>query len=252
MSNALVKNVYFVQPEGVMVEHQSPFKDQIGVWGNDNFSGLYTASNLSSLSSYWYQDFGTRVQILANFFQELGANSLTVARYAEEAEIGEPWQSTRQSLSIQDGSPIASAPAGDGRDLRLYVAGTDGNMKQYPFNIESASLGSPVSELHPFSAVILIPVEHSLTLVSCNCSGGFLMQQDRIKALLKPSRTYLGLSATAQTSSLSFTDQRVHVLYDEDNGPAVEEWQIPTSGGRKTTGQNGPLKLIGKVAINPS
>lgn len=75
---------------GSVTERRSPYKDQPGAWGNDNFSGLYTASNLSSLFSYWYQNSDTKVQILVMLFQELGANSLTVAKHIQNNTDEEP------------------------------------------------------------------------------------------------------------------------------------------------------------------
>lgn len=47
-----VKNVYYFGNTGTMFERQSPYKEQAGVWGNDNFSGLYTTSKGSSLLAY--------------------------------------------------------------------------------------------------------------------------------------------------------------------------------------------------------
>ena len=49
-------------------------------------------------------------------------------------------------MVVQDGSAIVAAPAGDRRDLRLYVGGTDGKMKQYPYYIEDTELGSAAGE----------------------------------------------------------------------------------------------------------
>jgi hypothetical protein len=149
VSNALVKNVYFVQSPGTVIERQSPYKEEAGVWGNDNFSGLYTASNSSSLFSYWYQNFETSLQVLSVFFQELGANSLTVAKYVQNVTDQDAWRAVQHSLSIQDGSSIAAAPVGSRRDLRLYVGGMDGTLRQYPYNIETDSLGAVTGELHP-------------------------------------------------------------------------------------------------------
>lgn len=127
-----------------MVERQSIDR----VWANGVSSRLYTTSDASSLFSYWYQTFENPVQILATFFQELGANSLTVARYIERNRTdGGPWQRFRHSISIQDGSPIAAAPVGSRRELRLYVGGTDGKMRQYPYNIETNELEDSVGEL---------------------------------------------------------------------------------------------------------
>lgn len=125
-----------------MIERQSPYENQTGIWGNDNFSGLYTSSNSSSLFSYWYQNFDTNLQILAVFFQELGANSLTIAKYVQNKTNDEPWQRAAQSMDIQEGSSLAAAPVGSRRDLRLYVGGSHGILKQYPYNIETNVLGS--------------------------------------------------------------------------------------------------------------
>jgi hypothetical protein len=306
VSNALVKNVYFVQPPGTVIERQSPYKEAAGVWGNDNFSGLYTASNASSLFSYWYQNFDTSLQVLSIFFQELGANSLTVAKYVQNATHQDPWRAVQYSLSIQDGSSIAAAPVGSRRDLRLYVGGTDGTLRQYPYNIETDVLGAVTGEWHPnllflcckpnsgakldtafditphtplcvtiednrnyytdetlpecaqtnagafITHLILFasPDRSNLTLVSWNCSSGFVMAQNRIQGLLRPNRTYLGL-ATTSASNLTFDDNRVYVVFDEGNGPEVEEWQVPASGGSngRRGGQNGPWTRLGSVPI---
>lgn len=141
-----VKNVYYLENTDKVIERQSPYKDQVGAWGDDNFSDLYTASNNSGLTSYWYQNFDSRVQILTMFFQELGANSLSVARYIENHTDSRPWVNSQQSIGVQDGTSVAVAPAGSRRDLRLYVGGTDGTMKQYPYDIQTNELGTVASE----------------------------------------------------------------------------------------------------------
>ncbi len=91
-----------------------------------------------------------------------------------------------------------------------------------------------------------------LNLVSWNCSSGFLVQRNRINDILKPGRTYLGLSSTS-ASNLTHIDQRVYVLFDDgsDSAPKMEEWQVPPSGGRSTAGQNGSWKLLGEVPLQP-
>ncbi|KAK0620525.1 hypothetical protein B0T14DRAFT_497038 [Immersiella caudata] len=283
----LVKTVFFVQPGGSMMERQSPYKEVTGVWGNDNFSRMYGTSAASSIFSYWYQNFETRLQILSVFFQNLGANSLTVARYTENGDSWFPWLDVEHSIPIQDGSPIVAAPVTDDKpDLRLYIGGIDGKLKQYPYNLETNVLGSAVdidldmsprtplcvtmednrnrfrqsplpecAESGTFLTHLLLfasPNRHSLSLVSWNCSSGFVPQQNRIEGLLKPNRTYLGL-ATTSASSLSFADQRVYVLFDEGAGPQVEEWEVPASGGTNIGGppQNGPWRLRGAVPTKP-
>lgn len=69
----------------------------------------------------------------------------------------------------------------------------------------------------------------SLSLVSWNCSEGFSDQQYKIEGLLQDGRTYLDV-ATTSASNLTFTDQRVYVLYEDSSGLAVDEWRIPDSG----------------------
>lgn len=141
-----VKSVYLLNPSNSLIERQSPYKTQPNIWGNDNLSGQYTTTPTSTLFSYWYQDFSTKFQVLAVFFQDFGANSLTISKYVENVTDGEPWRTSRQSMVIQDGSAIAAAPAGDRRDLRLYVGATDGKMKQYPYYIQDNELGSATGE----------------------------------------------------------------------------------------------------------
>lgn len=89
----------------------------------------------------------------------------------------------------------------------------------------------------------------SLKLVSWNCSSGFVDATGRIQGLLKPKRTYLSV-ATTSASNLTFVDQRAYVLYDEGNGPIIEEWLIPDSGRpESTSGQGGNWILGGGVPI---
>lgn len=95
------------------------------------------------------------------------------------------------------------------------------------------------------------PDRQTLTLVSWNCSSGFVAQQNRIEDLLKPNRTYLGL-ATTSASNLTFVGQSVYVLFDEGAGPQVEEWRVPSSGGYNTAEQNGVWNLLGNVPIEGS
>ncbi|SPO06374.1 uncharacterized protein DNG_09063 [Cephalotrichum gorgonifer] len=286
ITNGLVKSVYITDPAGTIIERQSPYKTEVGVWGNDNFSGQYVISKASSMFSYWYQNFDTRFQILAVFFQELGANSLTIAKYVENVTDGEPWQTSRQSLSIQDGSSLVAAPAGGRGDLRLYVGGTDGTLKQYPYDLETNVLGSAVNtafDFEPRTPICVTTADYrasytrqtlpecartdtgafnthfilfatadrkSLTLVSWNCSSGFIRQQNRIEKLLRPDRTYLDLSAT-MAGNLTSADDRVYVLFDGGNGPEIEEWQVHAGESGSSGDPNEPWELLGSVPTTP-
>ncbi|CAH0055871.1 unnamed protein product [Clonostachys solani] len=284
VTNDLVKSVFYLKNEDEIVEQQNPYKENLNAWGHDNLSGLYKTSNISSVMSYWYQNFDTRIQILALFFQELGANSLSVARYIENKTDSRPWVKAQQSVPVQDGTSVAVAPVGSRRDLRLYVGGTDGTLKQYPYDIQTNELGdvtNTVYELAPRTPICVTTEDNrnyftvqtlpecaqtntgafithlilfastdrkNLTLVSWNCSSGFSDETRRIQKLMKPNREYLGLTTTS-ASNLTFEDDRVYVLYDGGNGPEAEEWQIPTSGGKNTTGQNGEWKLLSEVPL---
>lgn len=90
----------------------------------------------------------------------------------------------------------------------------------------------------------------NLTLLSWNCSSGFTSVQDRVAPLLQQGRTYLGLSAAAN-SNMSVTGQRVYVAYDDGSGvPAVEEWQVPDSGGMvDIAAQEAEWTLLGNVPL---
>jgi hypothetical protein len=141
-----VKNVYYLGNSGTMFERQSPYKEKVGVWGNDNFSGLYTTSNSSSLLSFWDQHFTNGSQILVVLFQEIGANSLTIGKYHSDNQTDYPWESRRQSIPIQDGSPLVMANVGVRFDMRLYLSDENGLMAQYQYNLQTDSLSRPTCE----------------------------------------------------------------------------------------------------------
>jgi hypothetical protein len=148
-----VKNVYFYGATGTIYERQSPYKEQIGIWGNDNFSGLYTTSNTSSILSYWNQDFANSSQILVVLFQEIGANSLTIGRYTSDNMTSYPWTSNRESISIMDGSPLTVASSGAEFGLQLYLANSNGLMSQYKYQLDTNTLSSPTGKSKETAAI---------------------------------------------------------------------------------------------------
>lgn len=130
-----------------MYERHSP---QEGLWGNDNFSGLYTASDESSIFSFWYQSIDTQTQILAILFQDVNDNALSIAKYTGDRTSQSSWTSIRQSIDIQMGSALAVAPVGSVRtDLRLYMGDPNGRMKVYQYDLTSDTLYDQGSELTP-------------------------------------------------------------------------------------------------------
>ncbi|KAL8399745.1 hypothetical protein RB594_000232 [Gaeumannomyces avenae] len=157
----VVKNVYF-SGSAAIIERQSPFKEQRGVWGNDNLSGQYSSSTRSRIVAFWDQNFDNRSQTLMLQYQTLGANSLSVSKYVSDRTSDLPWATQQLSLSILDGSPIALARIGNPTtrsDTRLYLANSDENMVQYQFDFQTGTLGrtsSTAFKLSPQSPLAVI------------------------------------------------------------------------------------------------
>jgi hypothetical protein len=76
-----------------------------------------------------------------------------------------------------------------------------------------------------FTHLILytIPDRSSVNLNVWNCSSGFVNSTSQIQPLLKPNTTYLELA--------SYNNGSVYVLFDQGNGPQIEEWVTPLVSG---------------------
>lgn len=76
---------------------------------------------------------------------------------------------------------------------------------------------------HPLTHLILYatPDRTSLNLMSWNCSHAAYSTSSYIQPLLKPNRTYIALA--------SHSDSRAYVMFDEGNGPEIEEWTAPAT-----------------------
>lgn len=108
------------------------------------------------MAAYMWQDMDPGYFILAVLYQERGANSLTIKRYAE----GGPAVNVTQRLywdgsptkhpSIMDGSPLAPAPRSDAPLVMLYMADVDGNMKQLPIDLRTNEFEEARSKTVPF------------------------------------------------------------------------------------------------------
>jgi len=139
-----------------MVERTTPYKGQVGKWGDENFSDLeYRFSDDSSMAVYWWQDMNPRYFILAMFYQEFGADSLTITSYSEggpsvNVSKGHDWEVSTKGVSIQDGSPLALAPRSDGPLAMLYMADSDGNMNQLQVDLETGNFGPVTGKTAPF------------------------------------------------------------------------------------------------------
>jgi hypothetical protein len=76
----------------------------------------------------------------------------------------------------------------------------------------------------------------TLQLMSSNCSyQNSVVQNSKIQSLLKLGRSYLALA--------SHDDGRVYVMFEQGNGPEIEEWTVPATenDGPWTFARNVPL-----------
>ncbi|KAF2733135.1 hypothetical protein EJ04DRAFT_553597 [Polyplosphaeria fusca] len=260
----LVQDVFYLDSGGAIYERQSPYKEVRGVWGNDNASGQFSASKLSRITALWYQRFSEMSTTIAVLFQDIGANSLVIASFRDG-----PWGTTKQSIEIQDGSPLALAPTGLEFDYRLYMGDGDGNLQQYRYSLDTDELNDAKSTAFqlppeipiciatqnntsfwtpetmpecsldtPLTHIILFatPDRSGLTLVYWNCSDGFVDQSSSISSLVKPNRSYLGLA--------SHNDGRMYILYDAGDGPQIDEWQVPDND------EHIAWSVVGPVPVN--
>ncbi|KAI1121625.1 hypothetical protein F5Y10DRAFT_282351 [Nemania abortiva] len=268
----IAENVYFLNQEGTVVQHQSPWRGQ---WDDWRDSSLGTVSDGSSLLSFWDQDLDTQAQTRVIIFQDLGNNSLCITKYSSNKTSASGWSPKEQFPLVQSGSALAVAPIGSIRtNLRLYMVDAGGTMRVYRYNLTNDTLYDSISTTfnlpphatlsistqdnrdyftkdtlpecargddQPLTHLIMFPTldRSSLNLISWNCSSGFVNQTMRIQSLLQANRTYLGLTSTV--SSLHLNDQRVYVLFDAGDGPEIEEWQVPPGA------QNANWKILGRV-----
>lgn len=77
----------------------------------------------------------------------------------------------------------------------------------------------------PLIQLLLYPSANrsTLNLVAYNCSSGFVSPAPQLAPVPKENRTYLAL--------LSHGDAKVYVMFDEGDGPEVEEWAMPELSG---------------------
>jgi hypothetical protein len=81
------------------------------------------------------------------------------------------------------------------------------------------------SKSHPLTHLIVYTVadRSSLVLNTWNCTDGFIDTTEQIQAFMKPEATYLSLA--------SHGDAKIYVMYDQGNGPLIEEWTVPQYSG---------------------
>lgn len=115
--------MYYMSPNEKLMERQAP-SNASNAWKDDNFSGLYTASNAYFLTAYWNQNINNSSQELVVLFQkEDFANGITQGRYTSDSTASNPWVANNFGFSHSRGSTFAISLVsyGSGKHLMLYT-----------------------------------------------------------------------------------------------------------------------------------
>lgn len=152
-----VKNVYYMSPTDELVERQAQ-SNASQVWKNDNFSGLYTASNSSFVTAHWNQNIKNGSQELVVLFQEEGfSNGITQGRYTSNNATSNPWVANHFGFSQPKGSTFAMSLVSyrSGKHIMLYTVDDSKMLQQHEYTISDTDFVS--------TAVV------SITSESCKC-----------------------------------------------------------------------------------
>lgn len=136
--------MYYMSPNEELVERQAP-SNASKAWENDNFSGLYTASNASFLAAYWNQDINNSSQELVVLFQkEDFANGITQGRYTSNTTTSNPWVANNFGFSHPRGSTFALSLVSyqSGKHLMLYTVDDSTILQQHEYTISDTDLVS--------------------------------------------------------------------------------------------------------------
>lgn len=125
-----------------IVERQAPSNNS-QAWEDDNFTGLYTASNSTFLTAYWHQNIANVSEELVVLFQEANfADGLTQGRYTSNSTTSNPWVAQNFPFSQPDGSTFAMSLVSyrSGKHLELYTVDGDNNLQQHEYTISDIDL----------------------------------------------------------------------------------------------------------------
>jgi hypothetical protein len=123
-------------------ERQAPSNDS-QAWEDDNFSGLYTASNSTFLTAYWNQNIQNVSQELVVLFQDENfANGITQGRYTSNSTTSNPWVANNFGFSQPKGSTFAMALVSyrSGKHLMLYTVDDGKDLQQHEYTISDTNL----------------------------------------------------------------------------------------------------------------
>lgn len=133
-----------------LIESQAPSNDS-QAWENDNFSGLYSATNASFLTAYWNQDIPKESEELVVLFQKDDfANGITQGRYTSNRSTSNPWVTNNFGFSQPKGSAFAFALVSyrSGKHMMLYTVDDRNNLQQHEYTIsDNLTSGTIVSSV---------------------------------------------------------------------------------------------------------
>ena len=127
--------MYLMSTTNEIFERQAP-SNKSQAWEDDNFSGLYSASNSTFFATYWNQNITNSSQELVVLFQERDfENGVTQGRYTSDSTSSNPWVANNFGFSQLKGSTFVVAPVSyrDARHLMLYTVDGAKNLQQHEY-----------------------------------------------------------------------------------------------------------------------
>lgn len=142
LNYTLVKNVYFMGPNNKMYERQSPANGS-QAWEDDNFTGLYSATNSTYLDAYWNQNIANSSEELVVVFQDQNlGNGLTQARYTSNSTTSNPWVANNFQFALPAGNAFSMSLVSyrSGKHQELYAVDSGRSLQQYEYTISDTNL----------------------------------------------------------------------------------------------------------------
>ena len=134
----LVRNVYYLSnTNNEIIERQSSASAPTS-WEDDNFTGLYSASNATYLTAYWNQNIANVSQELVVLYQSGNyANGITQARYISNSTTSSPWVTNNFGFAQPKGNAFAMSLVSyrSGKHLMMYTVDDSKKLQQHEYTI---------------------------------------------------------------------------------------------------------------------
>lgn len=133
-----------MSPTHQIVEHQAPSNNS-QAWEDDNFTGLYTASNSTFLAAYWHQNIANSSEELVVLFQDVDVpKAITQGRYTSNSTTSNNWVAQDFPFSQPDGSTFAMSLVAyrSGAHMELYTVDGSNSLQQHEYTISDTDLDS--------------------------------------------------------------------------------------------------------------